>query len=310
MARAGDEEADHLVAGTRHRDPIAELTPWLPALVEIAGIVAAVLGAGLRSRGVEAGRIESVNTAIATKAFRTVFQPIIHLRSGECVGYEALTRFDDGRAADVWFAEAHSLGLGMALELATLERALASARPLPVERSLHINVSASTVGTAAFRDALVLAGRELVIEITEHEAVSDYQAFRSWFSALAGGTKLCVDDAGSGFASLRHVVELAPDIVKLDRSLVMNVDRDKARQAAVAGMAHFAVAADIQLVAEGIERDEELQCLRFLGVPLGQGYLLGRPAPLPNDPTVALQSMVTTSEPRRRRDAERVVLGV
>jgi EAL domain-containing protein (putative c-di-GMP-specific phosphodiesterase class I) len=95
------------------------------------------------------------------------------------------------------------------------------------------------------------------------------------------GVEIAVDAAGAGFASLRHVIELRPGYVKLDISLIRGVGDDDARQALVAGMVHFAAETGCLLVAEGIETDTELAALRRLGIGLGQGYLLGRPGPLP-----------------------------
>jgi predicted signal transduction protein with EAL and GGDEF domain len=92
--------------------------------------------------------------------------------------------------------------------------------------------------------------------------------------------RLAVDDAGAGYAGLRHILELRPHFVKLDISLVRNVDNDPARQAMVIGMAHFATYVGCDLIAEGVETANELTTLKLLGVPFGQGYLLGRPAPV------------------------------
>jgi len=97
---------------------------------------------------------------------------------------------------------------------------------------------------------------------------------------LRGKAQLAVDDAGAGYAGLRHILELKPQFVKLDISLVRNVDADRARQAMVAGMAYFASHSNCELIAEGIETAEELTELIRLGVSLGQGYLFGKPGPV------------------------------
>lgn len=123
-------------------------------------------------------------------------------------------------------------------------------------------------------------GRPLLVEVTERERIDDYGAFRTAVAAIAPGVLLAIDDAGAGFSSLRHILELWPDFVKLDRSLVQEIDRDPARQALVAGMQHFATATDCQLIAEGIETQGEADALVELGVPFGQGFHLGRPAAL------------------------------
>jgi EAL domain-containing protein (putative c-di-GMP-specific phosphodiesterase class I) len=124
-----------------------------------------------------------------------------------------------------------------------------------------------------------LDGRQLVVEITERSAVEDYGAIRSALERMGDETSLAVDDAGAGFSSLRHIIELSPRFVKLDIGLVRGVDTDAARQALIAGMVHFANEIGCVLVAEGIETEAERRALRRLGVSFGQGYLLGRPVP-------------------------------
>lgn len=120
--------------------------------------------------------------------------------------------------------------------------------------------------------------RPLILEITERTAVDDYPRTRKAVRALGDQVRLAVDDAGAGFASLRHIAELRPDYVKLDMGLVRRIDRDPARQALVAGMVHYALQSGCTLIGEGIETENERRVLRRLGVGFGQGYLLGRPA--------------------------------
>src|SRR5207237_606118 len=128
------------------------------------------------------------------------------------------------------------------------------------------------------------------VEITEHVAIEDYRSFRSAVERLGRGVRIAVDDAGAGFASFRHILELRPDFVKLDIGLVHEIDRDPVRQALVAGIVYFARSSGCQLIAEGIETEGERALLRTLGVPLGQGYLLGRPS-LAQDLVVAPEVM-------------------
>ena len=123
-------------------------------------------------------------------------------------------------------------------------------------------------------------GRRLVLEITEHSVIADYPVFLEAVAALGFPVDLAVDDAGAGFASLRHILELRPALVKLDRSLVAGLETDKVRQAMIVGLRHFSRATGCRLVAEGIETEAELAALRDLDIHLGQGYLLGRPLPV------------------------------
>jgi EAL domain-containing protein (putative c-di-GMP-specific phosphodiesterase class I) len=167
------------------------------------------------------------------------------------------------------------------LEAATLRAALRAASGLPPAAWLSVNASpAFVLAGEPLRTILRKTMRPLVLEVTEEEAIADYPAFRAALAALGSNLRLAVDDAGAGFASLRHISELRPALVKVDRALVAAIDGDPVRQALLAGLRHFADATGCILVAEGIETDGELAALRTLGVQFGQGYLLGRPAPL------------------------------
>jgi len=110
--------------------------------------------------------------------------------------------------------------------------------------------------------------------------IANYHKLVGALDLVRGNARLAVDDAGAGYAGLRHILELKPQFVKLDLSLVRHVDTDAARQAMVAGMAHFARNAGCELIAEGIETEDELNELVRLGVSLGQGYLFGKPGPI------------------------------
>jgi EAL domain-containing protein (putative c-di-GMP-specific phosphodiesterase class I) len=121
----------------------------------------------------------------------------------------------------------------------------------------------------------------VTVELTEREAIADYEDVRDACRRLhALGVSLAVDDAGGGYASMRHVIDLAPDVIKLDRSLVADVHHDPARRSLLVSLVLFARETKATLVAEGIELSEELDTCRELGVNAGQGFLLGRPAPL------------------------------
>ena len=257
------------------------LTEELPALVEFAGLAGVMLGPALAER-TEIGRVrDQLSTTVAQRAFHPVFQPIVDVVRHRVVAYEALTRFADGSAPDVRFAEADRVGLGLVLEQATLEAALDAARQLPPRVWLHVNVSpALMLAGEPLRAIVAAARRRIVLEVTEHTVIDDYAAFRAALAALGPTVRLAVDDAGAGFASLRHILELQPALVKLDRSVIGGIDADPARQALVAGMVHFAQDTGCQLIAEGVETEAELRALQEHGIRLVQGYLLGLPAPL------------------------------
>ena len=219
-----------------------------------------------------------VSDIITRGRYHPVFQPIVDLATGEVRGYEALTRFDDGRSPDEHFAEATAAHLTTELELACAGRALAEAAQLPDGGLLTINLSPMSLLGPGARALLAGASRQLGVELTEHSAISDYAALRQILSELPG-LRLLVDDAGAGYASMRHILELHPDIVKLDISLVRGIDQDEAKQALVAGMRRFADRTAMTLLAEGVETAAEAQTIVQLGVELAQGYHFSRPLP-------------------------------
>lgn len=213
---------------------------------------------------------------------RMHFQPIADLARGVVAGYEALARFGPpGQPSpDRWFEAARGLGLGSRLEARALQLALESRAALPPDTFLSVNVSPGALQAAAVAEVLGAAPdlRGVVLELTEQEAVGDYEALGV---ALApwrrGGVRVAIDDAGAGFSSLQHVTALRPDLVKIDRELVRGIDTDPARAAVVEALGIFASRLDGWIVAEGVETPGELERLLALGVPLAQGYLLGRP---------------------------------
>jgi PAS domain S-box-containing protein len=268
-----------LVIGTRQDDFAKTLVERRPALVASSTtITSALLAERLHERRRQVELHESIGQIIAARSFHPVFQPIVDLESGDVVGYEALARFDSGRRPDLCFADAWSIGLGPELELATLELAAADARELPAGRWLTLNASARLLANRErLREIFSSAGRPIAIEITEHEVISDYHAVRDEVRALGHNVRLAVDDAGAGVANITHIIELRPDFVKLDISLVRRVNADPGRQALVVAMHHFSRMAGCRLIAEGVETEEEARALRELGVEFGQGYWFGRP---------------------------------
>ena len=271
----------------------AELAHRLPVLVEFAALASSLLGPGLRRRAQRSLERARIRAVIASEAFRPVFQPIVDMANGRVLGYEALTRFFDNTPPDQAFQAAAEAGLGLELEAATIQVALSAAAPLPAECFLDINVSPNLViAGEPLCQLLEDAAGGVVLEITEHVDVQDYPALRRAFAALGNDVRFAVDDAGAGFASLRHILELAPSHVKLDRALVARIDDDPARQALVTGLVHFAREIDVMLIAEGVETAGERDTLLDLGVHVGQGYFFGRPAP-------AAEAQIAASGKRR-----------
>jgi EAL domain-containing protein (putative c-di-GMP-specific phosphodiesterase class I)/CheY-like chemotaxis protein len=229
-------------------------------------------------------RMERIDRVLGAGGPDLVFQPVVRLATGGIEGYEALARFREGdRGPDEWFAEAATVGSLVELELATARLALAQLERIPAGGLLFLNLSPSTVTSPVLRRELegAAAGR-IVLEVTERAPVADYSALREALDVLRGtGVRFAVDDAGAGWASLQHVLELSPDFIKLDRALVRGVEDDPSRRTLIEGLLPVAAGMDARVIAEGIEGAAQLQALRELGVPLGQGFFLGRPAELP-----------------------------
>ena len=270
-------DAEHSAAG-----PSQTLARRLPLLAELADLVMTLVHPSLQAGALVTEARAAIELVIARRAFVPHFQPIVRLIDGVVLTHEALTRFTDGARPDVRFAEAERLELGRALERATLESAVLAAASLSAGTALSLNVSPALLLADQTLGALIAgADREIILELTEHAPVEDYIALRSRIDALGPSVRIAVDDAGSGYASLQHILSLRPHLVKLDIVLVRGIDKDPARQALIAGLVHFAAETGCELIGEGIETEQERQTLLRLGVSQGQGYLLGRPSPPP-----------------------------
>ena len=211
-----------------------------------------------------------------------VHQPIFQLDPMVPVGYEALARFpgEAPEPPDVWFVDAHTIGLGVELELLAARRALETADALPDDAFLTVNIGSSALRDDRFAALLgTVDPHRIVVELTEAEAGQDPLSAGRRRQLHDTGVRLAVDDLGAGFAGLTRLVDLRPEIVKMDRFLTIGLADDPRRSALLAAALHFCEATGAILVAEGIEREADLATVAELGVPLAQGYLLGRPAP-------------------------------
>lgn len=225
-----------------------------------------------------------IRSIIDNGEMHAVYQPICHLRDKRIIGYESLTRFDvkPYRPPNLWFSAAEAVGLQAELEILAIKVALKHIDQIPEDCYLTVNVSPATVSDPSFVDSLSHYSLDrVVLEVTEHASVMDYELFNEQLYQLRGlGVKLAIDDVGAGYSSLRHILELSPDIIKLDRSLITQIDKRLDRRYMAKALIGFANDMDIRIVAEGIETIEELNMLDELGVSKAQGYLLGRPAPI------------------------------
>ena len=226
--------------------------------------------------------VEAVSQVVGAGGPEIVFQPLVALATGRTLGVEALARFgtEPWRGPDDWFCDADTVGMGTELELAALRVALRQRDRLHPSWLLAVNVSPAALVTSEFAQfSTDVDLSRISFEITEHQAIADYGALRQVTGALqARGASISIDDAGAGYASLRHILKLHPDIIKLDISLTRDIDRDPVKRALATSLVRFADQIGAELTAEGIETANELDALRDLGVHYGQGYFIAWPA--------------------------------
>ena len=257
-------------------------------------------------------RLAHLQRLLEPGAVKPVYQPIVRATDLEPIGYEGLARFPyaDGLSSmspEVTLAAAGEVGLRADLEVACWA-AMATAGSPPAGRLLFVNISPGALrhpGLFTLADQLP---SRLVIEITEQTDIADYAELREQLQPwLARGAQIAIDDTGAGYASLEHVVELRPDFLKLTRGLVADIDKDPNRQALLRALGAFAREVGATIVAEGVEREAELEVLRESEIDYAQGWLFGRPgAPWPAVPIIEHTSSpsLTNSAVRRMSELE------
>lgn len=252
-----------------------------------AGLVGQYLGEVGAEVNLHAAVRARITGLIAQQGVEPVFQPIVDLATRRAIGFEALSRFPPpDRNPLRWFGDAEIAGLRAELEFAAVRAAMQRFDQLPKDTYLSVNFSPGVLNDLGRVDLGGLAadlplGR-IVLEVTEEAPIDDYARLGEALSEIRRrGTRLAIDDVGAGFASMRHIVQLRPDIIKLDITLVRDIDTDPSRRALAASIAQFGSKTGASVVAEGIETQAELATLIELGIPYGQGYFLGKPAPAP-----------------------------
>ncbi|SDJ97264.1 EAL domain, c-di-GMP-specific phosphodiesterase class I (or its enzymatically inactive variant) [Cryobacterium psychrotolerans] len=259
---------------------------------------------------------EMLAAACRGEGISTLYQPIVDTARGSVVGYEALTRFSgySERNPETWFRAARTHGMAEDLEVMALRTALRARPTMPTNCFLTVNVSPDLLPReserSVWRDEGDLGG--LIVELTEQAPIESYLALEPDLDLLrSAGALIAVDDAGAGYAGLRHLLSLRPSLIKLDRAIVQDVDRDEAKRALVEMLGTFAGRVDAWLLAEGVERLEELDTLVALGIPLVQGYCLARPAPawvgIDEDVAIRLATRVVPGKTRVIRDFLEIV---
>ena len=261
-------------------------------------------GAAAATRRLAASQLAMAvrDVVAAGESLEMHLQPIVALDKplGTPVGFEALARFQTApyEPPNVWLERASQAGLQHELELSCVRAALSHLSTFPATPYLAVNVSPQTLVSAEF-DRIVseVAADRLVVEVTEHEVVREYDLLGRVIGGLRErGLRLAVDDAGAGFASFRHVLELSPEIIKLDTHLTRGVSEDHSREALIRSLVSFAEDVGATLIAEGIESRADLMTLRNARVPYGQGYLFAHPGPAPS----ILRRKSSRAAPRQR----------
>jgi EAL domain-containing protein (putative c-di-GMP-specific phosphodiesterase class I) len=234
-----------------------------------------------QDRRAQVGRIRRI---IDEDRLEVYFQPIVELETRRVAGMESLSRFplEEEQRPDWWFRQAWAVGVGPDFEISAVRKAVDLGWGLPKTVYQSINLSPEVLLSDAFNELIdALPWTRLTVEITEHVEIDDYRRLaRPLAEIRARGAQFAVDDVGAGFASLRHVLSLSPDIIKLDVSLCRGLELSRARVALTRGLVACAEELGAMVVAEGIESADDVVALQEAGVRYGQGYLFGRPAPI------------------------------
>ena len=227
--------------------------------------------------------LRRVEDALEQESVEIAFQPVLELTSRRAVAYEALARFpgDSSLTPDRWFSGAWDVGLGLPLELLAVRKAAEALDRIPDDVGLNVNASPPVVAADGFLAAFGEAAPRVTVELTEHLRIEDYRTFAAALEPMrrAGG-QIAIDDFGAGYASLRHILRLRPEWVKLDISLTERIDENPMAHEMAAALTSFADNVGMSVIAEGIETEEELDALVELGFKYGQGFHFGVPGPL------------------------------
>ncbi len=234
---------------------------------------------------------EKLQELILKESIKTVFHPIVDLTNNVIMGYEALTRGPEKTEYEnpyVLFDVATEIELLFELDRLCRKKALQNARGISHRHKLFINCLPSAVLDPEFRDAHLKSVLEelrinpvnIVLEVTEREAIENFDLFRDavkYYSDL--GFAIAVDDTGAGYSSLETVVELKPQFLKLDISIVRDIDKNILKQQLIKAIVGLSKELGSVVIAEGIETQEELRILKQIGVNVGQGFYFAKPGP-------------------------------
>lgn len=261
-----------------HPELSLKMLTLMRAMAQLAGIeISGQMNASHRKAEIA----EHIHSAIRGENVSPVYQLIWDIETCRPAGLECLIRFagEPARPPDEWLRDAGGIGLRHRLEIAVMEKALSDLPSLPDDLYLSINASARTLLHRSFANALKrFSPDRTVLELTEHAPIRNYphiiEALRSFREK---GLRLAIDDVGAGYATMNHILNLEPDFIKLDASLIRDIDTDPARRSLVSALNVFARETDCKVVAEGVETAGELATLQTIGVHQAQGFYLGRP---------------------------------
>lgn len=246
-----------------------------------AGFAGMQIEKNIKIENSKKGKRLRIKSVIDNSSFYIHYQPVINVKESKIVGFESLSRFSEEpyRSPDIWFNEANEVGLGEELELAAIGKALLALNEIPDNIYLALNSSPEHIISGEIGRILENSPLErIVLEVTEHSIVSNYKELADMLTPLRKrGLRFAVDDTGAGYASFRHILQLKPDIIKLDMSIIRDIDTDPNKHALATAIIGFALQIGMIIVAEGVESESELNALTLLGVSTVQGYLLGKP---------------------------------
>lgn len=271
-----------MVCAVSHRAKPDLLDDDLRIVKQVAELIGTLIESPAGGADPTADQRKAIRRVVSEEDFEVVFQAIHDVATGKVVGVEALARFPcEPFRPDAFFEQAALLGLATRLETAIVRRVMSLVPQLPDDVFVAINISPAAALRARWSELLGdVDPSRIVLEITEHAAVPDYGALDDVLETCrARGMRVAVDDVGAGFASFSHVLELAPDFVKIDHSITRQIDVDDARRRLAQAIAEFAGQIGATVVAEGVETQGELDAVAAAGITLAQGYHLSRPKP-------------------------------
>lgn len=234
---------------------------------------------------------EKLQELIIKEEIKTIYQPIVNLKTHEILGYEALSRGPRGTEYEnpfILFNIAEETGLLFELDSLCRKKAFLNAKGIKADHNLFVNIIPTTIHDPEFKGQYLhdflkdirISPRRVVLEVSERQIIENFDIFRKatkYYSDL--GFAIAIDDTGTGYSNLQTLLQLRMQYIKIDISLIQGIDKDPVKQELVRALVQIAFNIDVMSIAEGIETKGELKTLMELGVTYGQGFLFARPSP-------------------------------